>query len=211
MQQSILILGAGRYAEEIADLANQIPGWEVVGFVEGIDRERCQQPLHNLPVYWIDEIGMLSGSVRAVCAVGSPKRAGFIRQAAALGIGFTTLVHPKATLSPSASLGEGCIVCPGSVIGAHVQLGRHVIVNRGALLGHHLHVGDCCTLGPGANLGSQSRLGEGCYIGIGAVLVDGLTVGNGAFISAGSLVTRDVPESVQVVGSPAQIIRRLEE
>jgi len=45
---SIIILGAGRYAEEIGDLANQVPGWKVIGFVEGIDQRRCDSPLNGL-------------------------------------------------------------------------------------------------------------------------------------------------------------------
>jgi sugar O-acyltransferase (sialic acid O-acetyltransferase NeuD family) len=210
MSESILILGAGAYAEEVADYISLVDGWELVGFVEGLDRQRCERPLLGLPVYWIDEIGLLSASVRAVCAVGSPKREALIRKAAGQGIRFASLRHASAVISPSAVHGEGCILSPGAVIGARVKLGNHVLVNRGALLGHHVQVGDYCTIGPGANLGSKTRLGDSCYIGIGAVLVDGLTIGQGAFVSAGSLVTKDVPDYVQVIGSPAQVLRRLE-
>lgn len=208
-RQSILILGAGHFAEEIADLASQIPDWQVVGFVEGIDRQRCKELVDGLPVYWIEEIGSLAGSVKALCAVGSPRREAFIQQALAQGIQFTRLCHPRATISPSAELETGIIILPGAVIGAHTYLGQHVIVSRGALLGHHLQVGDYTTILPGANLAGLSTIGARCTIGIGAVVIENLNIGQDSFISAGSLVLKDVPEGVQVIGAPAQILRRL--
>ncbi len=45
---------------------------------------------------------------------------------------------------------------------------------------------------------------------MGANIIDNVRIGEHAFIGAGSLVTRDVPDLVQVVGMPAQVIRRLD-
>jgi sugar O-acyltransferase (sialic acid O-acetyltransferase NeuD family) len=208
-KQQILILGAGHYAEEVSDLAGQIPGWQVIGFVEGLDRLRCNRLLDGLPVYWIDEIGSLAGTVKALCAVGSPRRENFIQQALDQGIQFTQLFHPMAAISPSAVIGIGTIVFPGAVIGAHVLIGKYVIIGRGALLGHHLQVGDFATINPGANLASSSTIGGRSTIGMGAIVVEGLNIGQKSFVSAGSLVLKDVPDGVQVIGSPAQILRRL--
>ncbi len=157
--QPVIILGAGHYAEEIADLACQIPNWQLTGFVEGVDRRRCEKLVEGLPVFWIDEIGSLAETVKAVCAVGSPRREIFIQQATEQGIQFTKLLHPKAIISPSAVIETGSIIFPGAVIAAHVRLGQHVIVSRGALLGHHLQVGDFTTISPGANIASSVKIG----------------------------------------------------
>ncbi len=46
---------------------------------------------------------------------------------------------------------------------------------------------------------------QGASIGAGAVLLLGLTIGEFAVVGAGSLVTRDVPPYVLVVGNPARI------
>ncbi len=207
--QPIIILGAGHYAEEIADLACQIPNWQLTGFVEGVDRRRCEKLVEGMPVFWIDEIGSLAETVKAVCAVGSPRREIFIQQATEQGIQFTKLLHPKAIISPSAVIETGSIIFPGAVVAAHVRLGRHVIVSRGALLGHHLQVGDFTTISPGANIASSVKIGARTRIGIGAIVVDGLKIGENSFISAGSVVLEDVPDGVQVIGSPAKILRRL--
>ena len=152
-------------------------GYELVGFVEGISRDRCRQKLLGLPVIWIDDIASLDTSCRAVCAVGSTKRKHFIQQAIGAGLKFTTLVHPAAVVSPTAHLGEGTIVGPGSVIAASTRIGSHVIINRGCLIGHHVEIGDYVTISPGANIGGKTRIGDLCFIGMGAVILDGISVG----------------------------------
>lgn len=210
-RRQLAILGAGPFAEEIADLVAETAQYELVAFIEGIDRERCRRPLSGLPVLWIDDAGALADSCVAVCAVGTPERAGFIRQAAAHGLRFATLVHPSACISATATLGAGTIVSAGGVIAAHASFGQHVIVNRGCLIGHHTTVGDFATISPGANIAGGARIGDRCYVGMGAVVLDQVAIGSGAVVGAGAVVTRDVPERVLMMGVPARIVKRLAE
>ena len=44
------------------------------------------------------------------------------------------------------------------------------------------------------------------WIGPNATILKGVHIGAGAFIEAGSLVTRDVPARVRIMGNPAQVI-----
>lgn len=202
--QKIMILGAGVFAQEIADVISEIPGHETLGFVEGIDRRRCAEPILGLPVHWVDEIGGYKDICRAVCAVGSPQRDAFISQAYAQGLRFTSVVHPMARVSTTSVLGEGTIVGPGALIGAHTEIGRHAIVNRGSLIGHHCAIGDYVTIGPGANIAGKTRIGAFSLIAMGAIVIDGLSIGARCIIAAGAVVTRDVPDGVRVGGVPAR-------
>jgi sugar O-acyltransferase (sialic acid O-acetyltransferase NeuD family) len=208
-RRKLIILGAGAFAEEIADIAAGINGCEVAAFVEGIDRDRCQEPLLGLPVYWIADIGPLAQTCEAVCAVGSPEREIFIRQAADLGMRFASLIHPSAHVSPTVSLGAGVIVSAGAIIAAQTMIGRHVIVNRGCLIGHHVRIGDYATLSPGANIAGGVTIDDAATVGMGAIVLDHLTIGAGSFVGAGSVVTKDVPAHVQVVGVPARVVKEL--
>jgi acetyltransferase-like isoleucine patch superfamily enzyme len=42
---------------------------------------------------------------------------------------------------------------------------------------------------------------------MGAVVIDHLTIGAHSVVGAGSLVTKNVPDRVQVVGVPARIVK----
>ena len=204
-RQKLIILGASLFAEENADYISKIQEYELFAFVEGINRDRCQQKLLCLPVIWIDDVGALNKSCKAVCAVGSTKRKYFIQQAEKKGLEFATIVHPAAQVSPTAKLGKGTIISPGAIIAAYTKIGFHVIINRGCLIGHHAEIGDYVTISPGANIAGRTKIGDLCYIGMGAVILDGISVGNNSVVGAGSVVTRDVPCSVQVLGIPARI------
>jgi maltose O-acetyltransferase len=52
--------------------------------------------------------------------------------------------------------------------------------------------------------GKPIRIGNNVWIGGGAIVLPGVTVGDDAVIGAGSVVTRDVPAGVVVVGNPAR-------
>jgi acetyltransferase EpsM len=210
-REKLVILGASLFAEEVADYIFGIENYKLVGFVEGIHRDKCRQTLLGLPVIWIDDVARLGNSCKAVCAVGTTKRKSFIQQTASLGLEFGTIVHPAAHVSQTARLGNGTIVSPGAIIAASTRIGKHVILNRGALIGHHAEIGDYVTISPGANIAGRTRIGDLCYIGMGAVILDGISVGNNAVVGAGSVVTKDVPPSVQVLGIPARVTKEIKE
>jgi sugar O-acyltransferase (sialic acid O-acetyltransferase NeuD family) len=203
----LLLLGAGTFAQEIADLVTEIPGWTVAGFVEGLNQELCREPLMGLPIYWIDDVAHLAANHWALGAIGTTRRAGFIARVATLGFRFATVVHPFARVSPSATLGSGTFISAGAIVAAHTTLGSHVLLNRGALVGHHVDIGSYATISPGANIGGSCRIGAGAYIGMSAVVIDHMAVGAHSVVGAGAVVTRDVAERVMVVGVPARVVR----
>ena len=206
--QQLLILGTRTLAVEIADLAADIEGIQVVGFVENMEPERCQETLEGLPIYWVDAVVDLINTHRAVCSLATTFRSRFTDQVANLGMQFATLIHPLARVSSQSTVGEGTIVSPGVIIASHTSLGRHVFVNRGVLIGHHTEIGDYVTIQPGANIAGKCRIGEATYIGMGSIVLDHVTIGAHSVVGAGSMVTKDVPDHVMVVGAPAQVLKR---
>lgn len=54
-------------------------------------------------------------------------------------------------------------------------------------------------------------IGDGVWIATRVLVRPGVTIGDGSVVGAGSVVDADVPPHVVVAGSPAQVVRRLDE
>ena len=203
----LLILGAGTFAQDVADLVGDIAGYEVAGFVVSVPPYQPGAGLLGKPVYWVDDARQLAGRCQALSAIGSTRRAAFVAQMGGFGFKFATLVHPMARVSRAATLGAGTLVGPGAIISAYTEVGRHVIINRGALIGHHGKIGDGATISPGANLAAEVTVGARAYVGMGAVVVEKHSIGELSLVGAASLVTRDVPPRTVVMGVPARVVK----
>jgi acetyltransferase EpsM len=200
----LLVLGTRTFAVEIADLVTDIPDYEVTGFVENENRERCAETLEGLPIHWVEDLAAMRDTHSAVCALATTHRSRFTDQVAELGMPFATLVHPTAHVSATSTLGEGAIVSAGAIVGARTAIGRHTILNRAVLVGHHTTIGDHCTLNPGANVAGKCTLHDKAFVGMGAKVLGDLEVGSGAIVGAGAVVTRSVEPRALVLGVPAR-------
>ena len=49
------------------------------------------------------------------------------------------------------------------------------------------------------------------YLGAGVIILPGVTIGDNSIVGAGSVVTKDVPTNVIVVGNPARVLRQITE
>ena len=205
--QRLLLLGAGAFASELADLIGEMPGYSISAVVESLDRSKAGERLEGLPIVWIDDIGKYVDSHVGICALGTTRRALFIEQVSARGLHFVTLVHPTAQVSSTSTLGRGTLASRGSIVAAHTKIGPHVVINRGCLIGHHVQIGAFSTISPGANIAGNTRIGAAVYIGMGSIILNGIHIGDHSVIGAGSVVTHDVPDHVQVVGVPARITK----
>lgn len=61
-----------------------------------------------------------------------------------------------------------------------------------------------------AQKGQTASIGEESYIGINAVIVGKVKIGKHCVIGANSVVTKDILDYCVAVGSPAKLIKRIE-
>jgi sugar O-acyltransferase (sialic acid O-acetyltransferase NeuD family) len=196
----LFVAGTRSFSAEAACFAEEA-GFEVAGLLEPYDRARVGTQIHGYPVSWLEE----TPPGVAVLGTGETDRRPVVERLRAGGWELATLVHPRAHVAKTATLGAGAIIAPGAVIAAAVQVGECVVVGRGALIGHHTDVGSFSTLGPGANVAGNVGLGEDVFVAMGATVRDHVSVGAGSVVAMGAAVVEDVPPGVEVRGVPASV------
>ena len=110
-------------------------------------------------------------------------------------------IEPGAVINIGAEIGEGTMVDMNAVIGARGQLGKRVHLGAGAVVAGVLE--------PPSK--EPCQIGDDALIGANAVILEGVKIGAGAVVAAGSVVTEDVPAGVVVAGSPARIIKNVDD
>lgn len=206
-RQALLIVGAGAYASEVANLARENPHVEPVAFLDTRLAEGSGTDIDSLPVLSLAGAAALNPRPLALCALGTTLRGEVIALVKGLGFSFATLVHPSAQVPASVNLATGVMVGPGVIVGHATSIGAHVIVNRGVLIGHHTRIGALSILSPGANVAGRVDIGERTYIGMGAVVIDGICIGSGSVVGSGAVVVRNLGDRVQAVGVPAKVVK----
>ncbi|HEX6924644.1 MAG TPA: NeuD/PglB/VioB family sugar acetyltransferase [Longimicrobiaceae bacterium] len=211
-----LVWGGGGHGKVVADLI-RAAGHEVAGFIDA-DPDRfgavvepgggrvtaLQEPF----IATLRATRRLPEGVDAVAvAVGDNRRR--LELCDLLGdLIAPALVHPHATVSPTARIGGGTVVFAGAVVNSGAEVGRGVIVNTGAIVEHDCHIGDGAHLSPGVALGGGVSIGRRSWIGLGASVIHRVSVGHDVTVGAGAAVIRDVEDSSCVVGVPARPILR---
>ncbi|HNQ34747.1 MAG TPA: serine O-acetyltransferase [bacterium] len=101
-------------------------------------------------------------------------------------------IHPGARIGRRFFIDHGM----GVVIGETTEVGDDVLLYQGVVLG-------------GTSLVKKKRhptLGNRVVVGTGAAVLGPINIGDGVLIGAGSVVIKNVPEGVTVVGIPARVV-----
>jgi acetyltransferase EpsM len=210
----IVIVGGGEHARVVIEAVRSRPdAWTVVGIADPGPATRTRE---LLAVEHLGDDGDLADRIERMDAdrrpwcvlgfVGSDGVAGRSEAVRRFGpaVRWATIVHDRAWVSPSASLGAGSVVLAGAVVNAGAVIGQHAIVNTRAVVEHDVVLGDHVHVGPGAVIGGAARIGAGALIALGALVRDHVEVGPGATVGMGAVVVADVPPGVVVAGSPAR-------
>ena len=122
------------------------------------------------------------------------------------GLGLTpvTLVHDRAWVDASVTLGAGSQVSAMAAVSVEARVARQCIVNTAATVDHECRLEDGVHIMPGATVTGCVHIGRGATIGSNATVLPRLRIGEDAVVGAGAVVTRDVDDGVTVVGVPAR-------
>ena len=200
---SLLIFGAGGHGRVVADALQQAHAdWALVA--SDRNDQLCRgELLPGIPLAALSSLESLGGALHV--AIGDNRA----REKESLLLGLHQLVsviHPRASVSRLARVGEGCFVAAQAVIAPGVVLARSVIVNHCAVVDHDCKVGAFTHIAPGAALGGGAHIGSRVLIGSGAVVLPGRLICDDAVIGSGAVVHHDIQQAGTYVGVPARSI-----
>ena len=124
-------------------------------------------------------------------------------------------IEPGAIIRDRVKIDKNAVIMMGAVINIGAEIGECTMVDMNAVVGARGNLGKRVHLGAGAVVAgvleppskSPCEIGDDVLIGANSVILEGVKIGNGSVIAAGSVVVKDVPSGVVVAGSPAKIIK----
>jgi len=123
--------------------------------------------------------------------------------------GHNTLIREKTYIGDRTAIGTATVIDGNTRIGNNVSLQSMVYIPTNTTIGDHVFIGPNAVLTNDRYPPSECLEGPiiktGAAIGANTTIVPGVCIGEGAFVAAGSVVTRDVPDHMMAVGTPARI------
>lgn len=183
----VLIYGSGDFALTVMELVRAC-GHEPVGFID--DFNQSSTMLGSLESVTCSHPPNDYGIAMAIGYNNLAARWTAWQRVRAIGYEAPTLVHPRAYLADSATIGSGTMVMASAVVDVRAKIGEASVLWPCACVNHDTSVGDNCFLSPNSTLCGFVRLGSNCFVGANAAIADRSVVPPDTFIKMSSNYTR---------------------
>jgi carbonic anhydrase/acetyltransferase-like protein (isoleucine patch superfamily) len=128
-------------------------------------------------------------------------------------------IAPNATLIGKVELGDDVGIWFGAVLRGDnepIVIGARSNIQDGVMI--HNDVGLPVSIGEGCTIGHHAiihgcTIGDNSLVGMGATILNGAKIGRNCLIGANALITegKEFPDNSLIVGSPARVIRTLDD
>lgn len=130
---------------------------------------------------------------------GAEKRKRLIEVLLQNNITCTSLVHSRAYVPATCSIGQGVMIGVDAVLGNYVQVGDFAQIREQSYVAHEAQIGRSTVIQVGCYIGSEAEIGDESYIGVRATVVPQighkLIIPKNSFIKSRSLVTKSLTSS----------------
>jgi len=141
-RMNLIVLGAGSQGQVVKETAEAIGVFNKIAFLDDdpentLAIDSCtnyKKYTENYPI--------------ALPSFGNCElRAKWIEKLEEADFILPTLIHPMATVSPSAVVEAGTVVEMKAIVGTNAKIGKGCIISSGAIIDLNAVVGDCCHIG----------------------------------------------------------------
>jgi acetyltransferase-like isoleucine patch superfamily enzyme len=148
-------------------------------------------------------------STGAIVFAGSAIGAGCI-------VGDQSCIRERVTMADDCILGRGSLIENDTTVGSGTRIQADAYITAYSTLEEDVFIAPCVVTTNDNFMGRTEKrkalmrgptIRRGARVGGGAILLPGIEIGEEAFVGAGAVVTKDVPARKLVVGSPARVLR----
>lgn len=202
----ILVLGAGRFAVELATYLHDIEPSAVVRHL-AVDGEACGNatqaqvwPLEGLDsryryVLGVADIALRQSLIERFFSDGRLQAPNFI--------------HPSVRHRLDLTQCRGNVIAAHSYLGVNTRIGSWNMINYHCCVGHHSTLGDNNFLSPTFNSGNSIVLGNRCFIGLGCLVTPHTVIEDDVTVQAGCTLSELIPARSHCVSTARQKIIQL--
>jgi sugar O-acyltransferase (sialic acid O-acetyltransferase NeuD family) len=209
MIQDLVIIGAGGFGREVAEIIDDInkekERFNLLGFLDDNEQALTDIPSRYQVIGSTERDLASFKQVNFCIAVGDAlKRSSYAKMIAAAGAKIQTIVHPLSKVSPTSTIGAGVVFCPFSYAGTSSFIGENAVLNVYSSVGHDSKVGRDSVISPYVAITGNVHIGDESFIGAHATITPGVSIGKHTKIAAGVTVTRNVEPGSLVWGYPSK-------
>jgi acetyltransferase-like isoleucine patch superfamily enzyme len=130
-------------------------------------------------------------------------------------IGDHTKIGAFVEIQKNATIGNNCKISSHSFICEGVTIEDNVFIGHGVMFINDSYPRATTSDGQLQTEADwkveKTLVKKGASIGSGCTILANVTIGENALVGAGSVVTKDVPPNTIVVGTPAKVLRKLDQ
>jgi sugar O-acyltransferase (sialic acid O-acetyltransferase NeuD family) len=196
----IMIYGAGGHAKTIMEMVRQLATYSIAGIV---DDNQALTGTHVLdipvlgtrmllPALFEKGVRLAANGVGGIVDINV--RVKVFELLAKAGFSFPVLIHPRATVEPTARIEAGVQVFANAYVGTEAVLHEKCMVNTNAVVSHDCVIGAYTHIAPGALLAGHVHVGAQTLLGMGVTTAIGVKIGAGVRVGNGAILLADVPD-----------------
>ena len=200
--KKVIIIGASGHSAEITDYITHYNNsvapelcFDVVGYIDD-NKENYDSYSFVSPYLGTIQDHEVSEEAEYIMGIANIQfRRTIVENFLQKGAKFATLIHPSAIVSPSAVVGEGCVVAHNASIGPKAIIGNFNMLNSRCTIGHDSTVGNFNFIGPQVVLSGFTKVGNNNMFGVNSATIPSIEIGDNNTIAAGMIITKTVKDN----------------
>jgi sugar O-acyltransferase (sialic acid O-acetyltransferase NeuD family) len=206
----MLIFGAKGFAKEVFETLHQNGYKKDIVFYDDINDNEKIYGKYNILKKKIDVKNFFQkNSPEFTIGIGDPNlRARIYHQFNKIGGKLTSVISNSSNIGVhDTTINIGCNILSGVKISNSVSIGKGCLIYYNSIITHDSVIGDFVEISPSVNILGRVEIAKYTQIGANSTILPNIKIGENSIIGAGSVVTKDVPSNVLVIGSPSKIIK----